>query len=158
MIWIPGHCEIDGNERADLEAKRAATDPALNRPYNHKPLKSARARVINGNAKSQWQNEWNESTKTASALRSITKRRGVKTGIKTIQRDIKPADNSHAGAPPHRALWPETASASYRHRGITLLRVQTRQRNGGTLPAGVPEVREAKKHATERGGNRRNES
>lgn len=27
IVWIPGHAEIEGNERADTEAKKAALDP-----------------------------------------------------------------------------------------------------------------------------------
>ena len=27
IIWIPGHGEIEGNEIADTEANKAATDP-----------------------------------------------------------------------------------------------------------------------------------
>src|SRR5277367_7043113 len=46
IIWIPGHAKIDGNERADEEAKKAATHPSTSRPYNHRPLKSARIRAI----------------------------------------------------------------------------------------------------------------
>ena len=32
IIWIPG---IEGNERADAEAKRAATEPMLSHPLSH---------------------------------------------------------------------------------------------------------------------------
>ena len=81
-IWIPGHTMIDGNERADAEAKKAATHPSTSRPYNHKPLKSARIRIIKETARKQWDKEWNENTKTAKALRRIIKRKGVKTGPK----------------------------------------------------------------------------
>ena len=82
IIWIPGHAEIEGNERADAEAKKAAIQAPTSRPYNHKPLKSARIRVIKEMARKQWDKEWNENTKTAKALRRITKRKGTKTGPK----------------------------------------------------------------------------
>ena len=39
IIWIPGHADIDGNERADIEAKKAAINPPTSRPYNRRPLK-----------------------------------------------------------------------------------------------------------------------
>jgi ribonuclease HI len=54
IIWIPGHTEIEGNERADTEAKKAAMDPMLNQPHKYKPLKSARVRYIKTIAKKQW--------------------------------------------------------------------------------------------------------
>ena len=81
VIWIPGHSDIEGNERADVEAKKAATDTMLSKPFNHRPLKSARVRHIKTAAKTQWHKEWQETTKTATALRRIT-RRGGKVGPK----------------------------------------------------------------------------
>ena len=77
IIWIPGHAEIEGNERADMEAKKAATDPTLSRPHNYKPLKSARVRHIKALAKKQWHTTWSGNTKSATALRHIM--RGQKT-------------------------------------------------------------------------------
>src|SRR5437667_9065599 len=38
IIWIPGHAKIDGNERADAEAKKAAIHSPTSRSYNHRPL------------------------------------------------------------------------------------------------------------------------
>jgi ribonuclease HI len=55
IVWIPGHAEIEGNEMADAEAKKAALDPTLSQAYNYMPLKSARIRHIKTAAKIQWQ-------------------------------------------------------------------------------------------------------
>ena len=46
IMWIPGHFEIQGNERADTEAKKAAADSTLTQLRKHRPLKSARVRSI----------------------------------------------------------------------------------------------------------------
>ena len=46
IIWIPGYIGIKGNEWADVEAKRVATQSALSNPFNQKPLKSACVRQI----------------------------------------------------------------------------------------------------------------
>ena len=80
IIWIPGHAEIEGNEHADAEAKRAAKDPTLSQIHNYKPLKSARARYIKATAKKQWLDIWNGNTKTANSLRRIMKGKYTKTG------------------------------------------------------------------------------
>lgn len=80
IMWIPGHAEIEGNERADTEAKKAATDLSLSRSYNYKPLRSARARNIKAAAKEQWHKAWRENTKTAQALRRIMKGKYAKMG------------------------------------------------------------------------------
>ena len=73
IIWIPGHFEIQGNEQADAEAKKAAADWTLTQLRRHRPLKSARIRYIKAAAKEQWHKIWNEDTKTAKGLRYITK-------------------------------------------------------------------------------------
>jgi ribonuclease HI len=54
ITWIPGHAEIEGNVRADLEAKKAARNPTSSQLFHHRPLKSARIRCIKANAKQQW--------------------------------------------------------------------------------------------------------
>ena len=53
IIWVPGHSEIDDNERADKEARKGATGPSLSQLYNHEPLKSAQVRNIKAEAKKQ---------------------------------------------------------------------------------------------------------
>ena len=79
-MWIPGHAEIEGNELADAEAKKAAINPTLSQTHNYKPLKSARARYIKTAAKKQWHTTWNENTKTANSLRRIMKAKNTKIG------------------------------------------------------------------------------
>ena len=82
IVWIPGHHGIDGNECADDEAKRAATDPTLSQPFNHRPLKSTQAQHIKRTAKNQWQKEWTENSTTAAQLRAISRRHGAMSGPK----------------------------------------------------------------------------
>ena len=81
ITWIPGHSEIEGNERADLEAKKAARDPTTSQPFRHRPLKSARIRHIKAEAKRQWAEHW-KNAKTAHNLRRMLKRRDVLAGQK----------------------------------------------------------------------------
>ena len=70
----------EDNERADMEAKKAATDSTLSQSHKYKPLKSARARYIKAPAKKQWHTTWKQNTKTASVLRRIITRKYTKTG------------------------------------------------------------------------------
>jgi len=41
---MPEHAEIEGNERANMEVKKAVTDFTLSQSHNYKPLTSARGR------------------------------------------------------------------------------------------------------------------
>src|SRR5208282_2283107 len=82
ITWIPGHSEINGNERADTEAKKAALDSKTSRPFKYKPLKSARLQYIKKSIKEQWSKAWNEHIQTSKALRHLTKQKGVRTGPK----------------------------------------------------------------------------
>jgi hypothetical protein len=59
-------------ERADLEAKKAARDPTTSQPFCHRPLKSARIRCIKEDAKRQWAEHW-KNAKTAHNLRRMLK-------------------------------------------------------------------------------------
>ena len=81
IIWIPGHMDIEGNEYADQEAKRAAIDPTA-RQFRHPPLKSSRIQQIKAMAKSQWNRQWIENTKTSKHLRRITSKQGIQLGSK----------------------------------------------------------------------------
>ena len=68
LVWVPGHHGVEGNERADMEAKRAATDPTLSQSFNHSPLKSSRLQYIKVLAKTRWEKEWTENTIMAKQL------------------------------------------------------------------------------------------
>jgi ribonuclease HI len=50
--WIPGDRDIEGNERADVEAKRAALDASR---FDQGCLKSARPQDIKA---AQWRKQW----------------------------------------------------------------------------------------------------
>jgi len=38
VIWIPGQCDIRGNEKADTEAKKTANHKWISPPFGHRPL------------------------------------------------------------------------------------------------------------------------
>ena len=76
IIWIPGHMDIEGNEYADQEAKRAAIDPTVRQLFRHPPLKSSRIQQIKAMAKTQWNRQWIENTKTSKHLRRIHQSKG----------------------------------------------------------------------------------
>jgi ribonuclease HI len=80
VVWIPGHADIEGNERADEEAKKATKDPSLSQTHKYRPLKSVRARYIKTAAKKQWSTIWNGNTKTANSVRRIMRGKYPKTG------------------------------------------------------------------------------
>jgi hypothetical protein len=62
---------MQGNERADAEAKKAAEDRTLTQLRGHRPLKLART-YIKVATKEQWHKISTEDTKSAEALRHIT--------------------------------------------------------------------------------------
>jgi ribonuclease HI len=67
LQWIPGHCEISGNDIADRLAKEAAV-PGKSHPFS--PLISRERACIRQGIHAQWEREWKES-KTGSHLRQI---------------------------------------------------------------------------------------
>src|SRR5579859_2012914 len=72
LIWIPGHMEIVGNEKADEAAKEAAKSKKVDVNFTHKPLKSSRSNVINQIVKKDWLDAWKNGKDNAKQLRRIT--------------------------------------------------------------------------------------
>ena len=70
LRWTAGHCRIPGNEKADREAKLAAsgiTSDAKTLPlYLRKPLltnPAAAKRILNDDLLNKWKTEWPQSTR-----------------------------------------------------------------------------------------------
>jgi len=74
LVWVPGHEDIPGNEKADEMAKEAAkSNGSCGNPFQHSPLKSMRNNVIKQASKSQWDSTWRRELKS-SHLHRITNR------------------------------------------------------------------------------------
>ena len=54
LQWIPGHCNISGNETADRLAKTGATKPQKIPPCTQSTIK----RILKNNGKEDWLNRW----------------------------------------------------------------------------------------------------
>ena len=59
LQWIPSHCDIPGNESADLLAKKGASQEQPNLPVSLNTCKQ----IIKSNTKIEWLNTWASSTK-----------------------------------------------------------------------------------------------
>jgi len=84
---VPGHQNIQGNERADEEAKKAALASASDQESLESNLRSAKYQLIRSKLDQQWQNEWDKGTENARQLRYICRSIGVvESGAKIYQR------------------------------------------------------------------------
>ena len=80
--WVPGHMNIDGNEKADEEAKKAALEKLREEqvPLHHK-LKSVQVTKINDDTNTAAKKAWNNGKANARQHRKLTRPRRVKTGV-----------------------------------------------------------------------------
>jgi ribonuclease HI len=69
--WVPGHVGIEGMEKADQAAKKAAIEKI--NPVRPTILKSARANEIHQAIELEQQKQWLNGKETAKHLRNITK-------------------------------------------------------------------------------------
>src|SRR5579859_1093277 len=79
--WIPGHMEIEGNEKADNEAKRAALEKLTEEPLISYKLKSVQNAKINTDINTEAKKAWTNGTSNATQLRKLTRPYRVKTGV-----------------------------------------------------------------------------
>ncbi|XP_008182880.3 uncharacterized protein LOC100570071 [Acyrthosiphon pisum] len=69
-MWIPGHCNIEGNELADKAAKQAhlANNPLTSPVFTYQDVK----RIIAIEAQNQWENKWVAQTTKLHEIKRTT--------------------------------------------------------------------------------------
>ena len=67
--WIPSHCNIPGNERADTLAKKGAAKEQSSKPV----LQATVKQILKSNTKIEWLNSWAKSEKGRSMFKYISK-------------------------------------------------------------------------------------
>lgn len=67
FCWIPGHCGINGNERADALAKQARNQPKLDIPIPAQDV----IKAIKRNIWSTWENEWRQHQLQLRQIKSL---------------------------------------------------------------------------------------
>ena len=83
--WIPAHIGVPGNERADKAAKKAATDPYLQRRDSPVRLAAAAKQTIRLKIHKRWEDEWTRDAKTARSTAIPTHRLFKRPDKKILQ-------------------------------------------------------------------------
>ena len=157
IMWISGHSEIEGNERADLEVKKAAIKPTISRPFHHRPLKSARHKMYQSRHKPPvgWTLERKYKNSPYSAMYAQTARR--KDRKKVLQFHLKQKHSRDINTIAHRTLRIKSLSIPIQSCAHAILQLWICKRNSGTLSTGVPPLLQAKKGAKEKDRTREND-
>ena len=71
LQWVPSHQNINGNERADQKAKKAALTSSSGEELSESRLRSAKHQLIRFKLNQEWRNEWNNGTENARQLRNL---------------------------------------------------------------------------------------
>ena len=79
--WVPGHMDIDGNEKADVEAKRAALEQLAGEPPLQRKLKSVQFMKINDDINTAARKAWNNGKTNARQHRKMTRPKRFKAGV-----------------------------------------------------------------------------
>lgn len=69
LQWIPSHCDIPGNERADTLAKKGASQVQPENPVSQATAKQ----IIKANLKTEWQNSWAQCDKGRVVFQFVPK-------------------------------------------------------------------------------------
>src|SRR5271167_620882 len=79
--WVPGHMDIAGNEKADIEAKRAALEQLAGELPLQRKLKSVQITKINDDINTAARKAWNSGKTNARQHRKMTRPQRFKTGV-----------------------------------------------------------------------------
>ena len=84
MLWLPGHCNIHGNELADTEAKRAMASPEICEiQFGYKEYRPLLRQVLRTRFNTLWTNYWPGTT--MKAIREVSGR--WESSIRTNRRE-----------------------------------------------------------------------
>ena len=81
LQWIPGHCDLLGNEKADKLAKEGAKQDQPDNPASYKNIR----RQLKNNSKEEWLKRWREG-ETGRAVFKEMKEPNPKDGINSLTR------------------------------------------------------------------------
>ncbi|GFR94639.1 ribonuclease H1 [Elysia marginata] len=81
LQWIPGHCNITGNERADTLAKKGFTAQQQNTTTSFRTAQQ----IIRNNSTEEWLNGW-ATGKTGRSLFTYMARPNPKDSINSLER------------------------------------------------------------------------
>ena len=85
IAWIPGHMDIEGNDKADKAAKGAALSKGVNPSIpkiQQPPLKASRSNCIKQATKTDWNTSWRNKKSDSKILRKITTKCNVNNTLK----------------------------------------------------------------------------
>jgi hypothetical protein len=83
--WVPGHADIEENEKADQAAKQAAAQSLTGGITQYPKLKSVRPNAIRQAIKLKRQNEWTNGREDSCQLRNVTRRPNTTSGAQIHQ-------------------------------------------------------------------------
>jgi ribonuclease HI len=81
LVWVPGHMDIAGNEKADEEAKKAAREHPTGQPPLQNKLKSVQVTKINEDTSIAARTAWNRGKTNARQHRKMTRPQRLKSGV-----------------------------------------------------------------------------